>query len=88
MSNGEGYKTPTEDMAIGRETTREKLRRKYDIREGDVITLVIKDTENGRPAKKKTRVRVKEIHKYFVTLETQAGYLRSMLWADFEQSRV
>ena len=39
--NSEGYRTPTEDKAIGNETRREKLRKKHKIREGDIIKMKI-----------------------------------------------
>ena len=88
MSNGEGYKTPTQDMAIGRETAREKLRRKYGIREGDIVIIAINVSEDGKKDKKKIRVKVKGIYKHFVVLQWPGGYLQDMLWMDFEQARL
>lgn len=85
--NKEGYKTPTEDMTIDRETTREKLRQQYGIREGDLVLIAIEVWEDKMHAKQIIRVKVKEIHKYFVTLQMPAGYMQSMYWSDFGQAR-
>lgn len=81
--NKEGYKTPTEDIAISRETLREKLRRQYGIKEGNELTIAIEVTRDGKMERQKVRVKVKEIHKYFVTLQMPAGYCKSMMWDDF-----
>lgn len=85
--NKEGYKTPTEDAAIGRESMREKLRQQYNIREGDLVLIAIEVWEDKMHVKQIIRVKVIEIHKYFVTLQMPAGYMQSMYWADFGRAK-
>ena len=85
--NKEGYKTPTEDIEISRETLREKLRRQYDTKEGNVLTIAIEVTRDGKTERRKVQVKVKEIHKYFITLQMPAGYCRSMMWDDFRKAK-
>lgn len=87
------YKTPTEDAAIARETVREKLRKKYDVREGDVIRMKI-DTNTGSCSgdEKKVikRVRVVEIepHNITVRIPHPSDYNMSFGWWDFERRRL
>ena len=85
--NKEGYKTPTEDAAIGRESMRERLRQQYGIREGNLVLITIDIREDKYISKQTVRVKVIEIHKHFVTLQMPAGYLRSMHWPDFRQAK-
>ena len=87
--NKEGYKTPTEDAAVDNESVREQLRKKYHIREGDAVKMVV----NTRKAaiegevKEVLRVRIKEIHKHFVTVIRPNGIVESFQWWDFERRR-
>ena len=85
--NKEGYKTPTEDAAIGRESMRERLRQQYGIKEGDLVLITIDIREDKYISKQTVRAKVIEIHKYFVTLQMPAGYLRSMHWPDFGRAK-
>lgn len=87
--NREGYKTPTEDVAIGNETIRERLREKYHIREGDAIKMLL-DTQRGAlegTVKEVTQVRIKAIHKHFVTVIRSNGLIESFQWWDFSNRR-
>lgn len=89
--NKEGYRTPTEDKAIGNETRREKLRKKYKIREGDIIKMKIEirpDKAKEETETKKVRVRIKEIHTHLVTVEYPWGVIESFTWWDFERRRI
>lgn len=85
--NKEGYKAPTEDAAIGRESMRERLRQQYGIKEGDLVLVTIDIREDKYIQKQAVRVKVIEIHKHFVTLQMPAGYMQSMYWSDFGQAR-
>lgn len=86
--NKEGYHCPTEEAAVGHEAMREKLRRKYHIREGDVIRMKIEmhtDPASDERKKKVAKVRVKEIHKHFITVIRPDNMIESFRWWDFEQ---
>ena len=85
--NREGYRTPTEDEAIKRETTREKLRKKYGVREGDRIRMKLKIGVEELAKEKIIRVKVVDIHKYHITIERPAGYRDSIPWDEFEKRR-
>ncbi len=90
--NREGYRTPTEDAAIARETAREKLRAKYGVREGDVIRMELQegfDNTIMKPKKAICRVKVVEIHKNLIVIQRPypADYNESFTWWDFERRR-
>lgn len=88
--NHEGYKTPTEDAAVGRETKREKLRRKYNVREGDAINMKIEisqGTDSEAVVTGIVKVRVKEIHEHFITVIRPSGIIESFQWQDFKRRR-
>lgn len=89
--NKEGYRTPTKDKAIGNETRREKLRKKYRIREGDIIKMKIEirtDKAKEETVTKKVRARIKEIHTHLITVEYPWGGIESFTWWDFERRRI
>ena len=86
--NREGYKTPTEDEAIKRETAREKLRAKHGIREGDRIRMKLKMGVEELSKERIMRVKVVDIHKYHITIERPAGYRDSIPWDEFEERRI
>jgi hypothetical protein len=86
--NREGYRTPTEDAAINRETTREKLRAKYGVREGDRIRMRLKMGVDELLKERIMRVKVVDIHKYHITIERPAGYKESFGWDEFERRRI
>lgn len=84
------YKTPTEDAAVGNETRREKLRRKYNVREGDVINMKMKVSQGADSEaviENIVKVRVKEIHEHFITIIRPSGIIESFQWWDFERRR-
>lgn len=86
--NKEGYRCPTEDAAVGNETVREKLRRKYHVREGDVIKMKIemyKRAGSEERVEKVTKVRVKEIHRNFITVIRPDDMIESFQWWDFQR---
>ena len=86
--NKEGYRCPTEDTAVGNETVREKLRKKYHVREGDVIKMKIKIYKGAgseEREEKVTKVRVKEIHKHLITVIRSDNMIESFQWWDFER---
>lgn len=86
--NKEGYRCPTEDAAVGNETVREKLRKKYHVREGDVIKMKIKMYKRAgseERVEKVTKVRVKEIHKHFITVIRPDNMIESFQWWDFQR---
>lgn len=67
------------------------LRKKYRIREGDIIKMSIE----SRPDKileatviKKERVRIKGIYPHLITVELPCGLLESFAWWDFERRRL
>lgn len=85
--NKEGYHCPTEEAAVGNETVREKLRKKYHIREGDVIKMkieVYKGAGSEERVKRVVKVRVKEIHKHFITVIRPDNMIESFQWWDFQ----
>lgn len=88
--NQEGIRTPTEDAAVARETRREKLRKKYHIKEGDVVQMEI-DAPKGLASEAETKViskvRIKEIHECFVTIIRPSGLLESYQWWDFTRRK-
>lgn len=86
--NKEGYKTPTEDAAIARETAREKLRAKYNVREGEMIRMRLKVSADEKAREGIMRVRVVEIHKHHITIERSGGCKESIIWWDFERLRI
>lgn len=84
------YKTPTEDTAIGNETRREKLREKYNVREGDMICMKIKVSQGAdseAAISRIVKVRVKEIHEHFITIIRPNGIIESFQWCDFNRRR-
>ena len=69
--NKEGYHCPTEEAAVGHEAMREGLRKKYNIKEGDIIQMsvpILKGGDCDKRINKTVKVRIMEIHKYFVTV--------------------
>ena len=86
--NREGYKTPTEDAAIKRETMREKLRAKYGVREGEMIRMRLKLGVEELAKEGIVRVKVVGINKHHITIERPAGYKESIDWWDFERRRI
>ena len=88
--NKEGYKTPTEDVAIGNESKREKIRKRYHIREGDIIKMRIEgksDPGSEAVITKIVRVRIKGIYTHHVTVQLPSGVVENFQWWDFEQRR-
>lgn len=88
--NREGYRTPTEDVAIARETRREKLRERYGIREGDMVRMMLpvrKSLTEESTYESVLNVRVKEIHEYLITVVRPGGTIESFQWRDFEKRR-
>lgn len=86
--NHEKYKDHTADYAVAREEMREQLRKQYKVKEGDVLKIRIKTLNaEGNKVTKIIKVKVYEIHKYFVTVRMPAGYMRSIGWWEFERIR-
>lgn len=88
--NKEGYHCPTEEEAVGHESMREGLRKKYNIKEGDVLRMSIPNTKGEDPDGRKdknVKVRIRELHKHFVTVILPSGLLESFRWWEFEQRR-
>lgn len=84
------YKTPTEDAAIARETAREKLRKKHGVREGDMVLMKLKvrhDAFSDSTKEAMLRVKVVDIHRYFIVIRRPAGYNESFDWDEFERRR-
>ncbi len=86
--NHEGYPDPVAGRAIREEETREQLREKYKIKEGDVLKIRIQAlNHDGLKVTKIIKVKVYEIHKYFVTVRIPAGYMHSIRWWELERIR-
>lgn len=87
--NKSGCKDPVAETAVHNETERERLRRKYKIREGDVarMRLPTRDEERKGPVYKIVPVRLKEIHTHLVTVILPSGLLESFTWWRFRQQR-
>lgn len=85
--NREGYKTPTEDIAIGREAKREKVRKLYKVREGDKVKMQLEVSDKFYGTKKVVRtVQVVSIHTDYITVDC-GKYTESFQWWDFEKRR-
>ena len=73
---------------MGNETMREKLRKKYHVREGDMIKMKIKMYKGAgseERVEKVTKVRVKEIHRNFITIIRPDNMIENFQWWDFER---
>ncbi len=87
--NKSGCKDPVAERAISHETKRERLRKKYKVKEGDVIKmfLPVRDNANERTENKTVKVRIREIHTNIVAVILPSGLIESFTWWEFEQKR-
>lgn len=88
--NKEGYHCPTEEAAVGNETMREKLRKKYHVREGDTIRMIIETAKGAGFEGTKSEVRkvgIKGIHRHFITVIRPDNIVESFQWWDFNRRR-
>lgn len=88
--NKSGCKDPVAETAVHNETERERLRKKYKIREGDTIRMfpTVREAKEYEKAEKKiVKVRIYEIHTNIVTVILPSGLLESFSWWEFEKKR-
>lgn len=87
--NKSGCKDPVAERAISHETKREHLRKKYKVKEGDVIKmfLPVRDNVNERIENKTVKVRIREIHTNIITVMLPAGIVERFTWWEFKQRR-
>lgn len=87
--NKSGCKDPAVERAISHEIKRERLRKKYKVKEGDVIKmfLLVRDKANERIEDKIVKVRIREIHTNIITVILPSGLLENFTWWEFEQRR-
>lgn len=86
--NRDGCKDPVAETAVSREYMREKLREQYRVNEGDVIHLVFYITVGKHNVKSIVKkYRVKEIHKYHITMISPKGFIECFQWWEFAKRR-
>lgn len=87
--NKSGCKDPAVERAISHEIKRKRLRKKYKVKEGDVIKmfLLVRDKANERIEDKIVKVRIREIHTNIITVILPSGLLENFTWWEFEQRR-
>lgn len=84
-----GMHKKSEDAAVGIEIEKERLRKKYQIHEGDVVRMILSTRRGALESEREemAAVRVKEIHRYFVTIIRPNGIVESFGWQDFSRRR-
>lgn len=78
--NKSGCKDPVAERAISHETKRERLRKKYKVKEGDVIKIFLPVRDNERTENKTVKVRIREIHTNIITVILPSGLLENFTW--------
>lgn len=88
--NKEGYKDPTPEKAIRKVTQYESLCRKYNVKKGDKVKIVVEvqdDLFAKTPRIRKKETIVVSMTARFITLQLSAGYCTCMTWDEFQKAR-